>query len=62
MSFELTQIPWLKRLLVSRWPLFLARAVTLAGFVLTIVAGLIGSPATTLPSSLSGSRGGRSSS
>jgi len=42
--YELTQIPWLKRLLVSRWPLFLARAVTLAGFVLTIVAGLIGSP------------------
>lgn len=42
--FELTRIPWLRRLLVSRWPLFLARAVTLAGFVLTIVAGLIGSP------------------
>ncbi len=42
--FELTQIPWLKRLLVSRWPLFLARAITLAGFVLTIFAGLIGSP------------------
>lgn len=44
MRYELTQIPWLKRLLVSRWPLFLARAVMLAGFVLTIVAGLIGSP------------------
>ena len=43
MRYELTQIPWLKRLLVSRWPLFLARAVTLAGFVLTIVAGLIDS-------------------
>ena len=42
--YELTHIPWLKRLLVSRWPLFLARAVTLAGFVLSIVAGLIGSP------------------
>ena len=27
----------------SRWPLFIARAVTLAGFVLTILAGLFGS-------------------
>ena len=30
-------------LIVSRWPLFIARAVTLAGFVLTILAGLFGS-------------------
>lgn len=44
MRYELTQIPWLKRLLVSRWPIFLVRAVVLAGFVLTIVAGLVGSP------------------
>lgn len=30
-------------LIRSRWPLFLARAITLAGFVLTIFAGLFGS-------------------
>ena len=30
-------------LIYSRWPIFLARAVTLAGFVLTIFAGLFGS-------------------
>ncbi|RPI83707.1 MAG: 4Fe-4S binding protein, partial [Chloroflexi bacterium] len=35
--------PWLKRLLTSRWPQFLARAVTLAGFVFVILAGLSGS-------------------
>jgi len=44
MHLELTKVPWLKRLLVSRWPLFLLRAATLAGFVLTVVAGLAGSP------------------
>ncbi len=31
-------------LLTSRWPLFSARALTLAGFLLTILAGLFGSP------------------
>lgn len=30
-------------LIYSRWPLFIARAITLAGFVLTILAGLFGS-------------------
>lgn len=30
-------------LIYSRWPLFVARAITLAGFVLTIFAGLFGS-------------------
>src|SRR5512142_1347986 len=30
-------------LFTSRWPIFLARAVTLAGFVLTMIAGLFGS-------------------
>lgn len=30
-------------LIRSRWPMFLARAITLAGFVLTIFAGLFGS-------------------
>ena len=44
MNFELTRVHWLKWLLVSRWPLFLLRVVMLAGFVLTIVAGLVGSP------------------
>jgi hypothetical protein len=41
--FDLTRIPWARRLLVSRWPQFLLRAVTLAGFLFTILAGLLGS-------------------
>ncbi|RPI30194.1 MAG: 4Fe-4S binding protein [Chloroflexota bacterium] len=41
---DLARLPWLRRLLASRWPQFLARAVTLAGFVFVILAGLFGSP------------------
>lgn len=41
---ELTRLPWLRVLVVSRWPQFLIRAVTLAGFVFTILAGLLGTP------------------
>ena len=40
---DLTQIAWIRSLLMSRWPQFLARAVTLAGFIFTIMAGLLGS-------------------
>lgn len=40
---DLYQIPWIRPLLQSRWPQFLARALTLAGFVFTITAGLFGS-------------------
>ncbi|MBE0410356.1 MAG: 4Fe-4S binding protein [Anaerolineales bacterium] len=40
--FNLLSIPWLRALLVSRWPLFVVRAVTLAGFVFTILVGLLG--------------------
>lgn len=39
----LTNRPLLRRILASRWPQFLARAVTLAGFVFVILAGLFGS-------------------
>lgn len=42
-SRSLSRMPWLRGLFYSRWPVFLARAVTLAGFVLTIFAGLFGS-------------------
>lgn len=42
-SRALSRLPWLRWLFYSRWPVFLARAVTLAGFVLTIFAGLFGS-------------------
>ena len=41
---DLAQVGWIRPVLVSRWPLFLARAITLAGFVFTILAGLFGSP------------------
>lgn len=41
---DLARIPWLRPLLESRWPLFWARAFTLAGFLFTILAGFFGSP------------------
>ncbi len=40
---DLVRIPWLRPVLESRWPQFLARALALAGFVFTIAAGLFGS-------------------
>jgi hypothetical protein len=40
---DLAQVSWIRPLLQSRWPQFLARSITLAGFVLTILAGLFGS-------------------
>ncbi|MDD2696193.1 MAG: 4Fe-4S binding protein, partial [Anaerolineales bacterium] len=40
---NLLRASWMGFLLRSRWPQFLARAVTLAGFAFTITAGLIGS-------------------
>lgn len=43
-KFNLAALPWMYPLLKSRWPLFLARAFTLAGFVFTILVGLLGSP------------------
>lgn len=42
--FDLTRYVWMRRLLTSRWPQFILRAVTLAGFVLVILTGFIGSP------------------
>lgn len=41
---DLTRIPWLRTLLASRWPIFLARSLTLAGFLFTILVGLFGTP------------------
>ncbi len=40
---DLTRFPLARTLLRSRWPQFLLRAVTLAGFIFTILAGLFGS-------------------
>lgn len=40
---NLYRIPWIRPLLKSRWPQLLLRTLTLAGFVFTIVAGLLGS-------------------
>ena len=41
---DLVRVGWIRPVLESRWPLFLARAITLAGFVFTILVGLFGSP------------------
>lgn len=40
---NLYRIPWIRPLLQSRLPQFLGRCLTLAGFVFTITAGLLGS-------------------
>jgi len=40
---NLYRIPWLRPLIESRWPQFLVRSLTLAGFVFTIATGLSGS-------------------
>jgi NAD-dependent dihydropyrimidine dehydrogenase PreA subunit len=40
---NLLRIPFFNKLLVGRWPQFLLRCLTLAGFVLVILAGLFGS-------------------
>jgi len=41
---NLAQVTWFRPLLLSRWPQFLIRCLTLAGSVFTIFAGLFGSP------------------
>jgi polyferredoxin len=43
-SFDLASLPWLRPWLASRWPLFLARLLTLTGFLFTILVGLLGTP------------------
>lgn len=40
---DLTRFPWAMTIFRSRWPQFILRAVTLAGFSFTIIAGLFGS-------------------
>ncbi len=40
---NLASVTWIRPVLYSRWPQFLARAITLAGFIFTIAAGLLGS-------------------
>jgi Fe-S-cluster-containing hydrogenase component 2 len=40
--YNLLRISWLRPLIVGRWPQFILRALALAGFVFTIIAGLIG--------------------
>lgn len=39
---NLYRVPWLRPFIQSPWPQFLVRAVTLAGFIFTIAAGLFG--------------------
>jgi ferredoxin len=41
---DLASLPWLRPLIQSRWPLLIARIVTLGGIVFTILAGLFGTP------------------
>jgi hypothetical protein len=41
---DLTRIPLVRQALASRWPQFLLRLLALGGFVLAILAGLLGTP------------------
>lgn len=41
-GIELTAIPWLRRLLISRWPQWLIMAAFLAVFIYSITAGFLG--------------------
>ncbi len=41
-GIELTAIPWLRRLLVNRWPQWLIMAGFLAVFIYSIAAGFLG--------------------
>ncbi|MBE2198203.1 MAG: 4Fe-4S binding protein [Anaerolinea sp.] len=41
---DLTRIPAVKFLLVNRWPQFILRTVALAGFLVVILAGWLGTP------------------
>lgn len=43
-KLNLRQFPLMEKLLVSRWPQFILRVITLAGFVLAILGGFIGTP------------------
>ena len=43
-SFNLRRIGVINKLLVSRWPQLVIRIITLAGFLLVILGGLIGTP------------------
>lgn len=42
--YDLMRIPAVRALLINRWPQFLLRAFTLAGFLIAIIAGLGGTP------------------
>jgi hypothetical protein len=44
MRYDLTRVPLLKKLLISRWPQFLVVSVALTGFILAIAAGFWGTP------------------
>ncbi|MDX1616766.1 MAG: 4Fe-4S binding protein [Candidatus Promineifilaceae bacterium] len=43
-GYDLLRLPFLRRLLLSRWPQFVVRALTLGGFLLAIAGGLLGTP------------------
>ena len=43
-AIELSANPWLRRLLVSRWPQWILTVLALAGFLYAILAGLLGTP------------------
>ena len=44
MKYNLLQHPWVKSLATNRWPLLILRSMALGGFVLAILAGIMGTP------------------
>ena len=43
-KLDLYQVPWLRKLIYSRWPQLILRIMTLVGFVFTILVALLGTP------------------
>ena len=43
-EFNLLRIPFMKHILINRWPQLIIRAITLAAFLLAIAGGFIGTP------------------
>ena len=44
MHYDLTQLPFIKSVLKSRWPQFIVQAIALGGFIFAVVTGLFGTP------------------
>ncbi len=56
-SYDITRVRWIRALLISRWPQVAIASVTLAGFTVAILAGLVGTRQSAVGTSASSSCG-----